>query len=64
MVLRTFILYCLQYVQMLWMVFFLKLRREDYTSDQSSLSRAVAKAMAQQRPPLDNVLKRAAALQV
>ncbi|XP_077049844.1 protein tyrosine phosphatase domain-containing protein 1 isoform X1 [Siphateles boraxobius] len=41
----------------------LELRREDHTLDQSSLSRAVAKAMAQQRPPMDTVLKRAASLQ-
>ncbi|KAK9958746.1 hypothetical protein ABG768_010851 [Culter alburnus] len=41
----------------------IELRREDHTSDQSSLPRAVAKAMAQQRPPLDTVLKRAAVLQ-
>lgn len=61
MVLRTFILYylCANVVDV-----FLKLRREDYTLDQSSLSRAVAKAMAQQRPPVDTVLKRAAGLQV
>ncbi|XP_051726226.1 protein tyrosine phosphatase domain-containing protein 1 [Ctenopharyngodon idella] len=41
----------------------IELRREDHTSDQSSLPRAVAKAMAQQRPPVDTVLKRAAVLQ-
>ncbi|TRY56907.1 hypothetical protein DNTS_017067 [Danionella cerebrum] len=41
----------------------IELRREDLTSDQSSTSRAVAKALAQQRPPLDTVLRRAAFLQ-
>ncbi|KAL1257087.1 hypothetical protein QQF64_012632 [Cirrhinus molitorella] len=42
----------------------IELRLEHRTSDQSSsLSRAVAQAMAQQRPPLDTVLKKAADLQ-
>uniref|UniRef100_A0A9J8D527 Protein tyrosine phosphatase domain-containing protein 1 n=3 Tax=Cyprinus carpio TaxID=7962 RepID=A0A9J8D527_CYPCA len=41
----------------------IELRLEHPTSAQSSLSRAVAKAMAQQRPPLDTVLKKAAVLQ-
>lgn len=41
----------------------IELRRDDFPSDQSSLSRAVAKALSQQRPPLDTVLKRAAVLQ-
>ncbi len=45
-------------------MFFLKLRLEHRASVQSSLSRAVAKAMAQHRPPLDTVLKKAAVLQV
>lgn len=56
-------LYYLLFVQMLWM-FFLKLRLEHRPSVQSSLSRAVAKAMAQLRPPLDTVLRKAAVLQV
>jgi len=49
---------------MMWMFFFFKLQREDHTLDQSSLSIPVAKAMAQLRPPVDTVLKRAAGLQV
>ncbi|XP_043120829.1 protein tyrosine phosphatase domain-containing protein 1 [Puntigrus tetrazona] len=42
----------------------IELRLEHRASSvESSLSRAVAKAMAQQRPPLDTVLKKAAVLQ-
>ncbi|XP_052437765.1 protein tyrosine phosphatase domain-containing protein 1-like isoform X1 [Carassius gibelio] len=41
----------------------IELRLEHPKSVQSSLSRAVAKAMAQQRPPLDTVLTKAAVLQ-